>query len=62
MIIRVESASGQKRVTVDPAGTVFDLQVQIEALFKIPVEEQILSRAPLHKPDLIEEPKCPLNR
>eukprot|EP00494_Astrolonche_serrata_P034483 UN34752 len=54
-IIRVQTASGEKRVTLkNDQCTLGELQKQIDELFKIPTELQLISTTPLHNPKFIE--------
>jgi len=54
MIIRVQTASGQKRIKLDNGSTFGDLTKAIEKEFGIQPANQILSFTPLHNPDIIQ--------
>jgi len=52
--LRVESASGRKRVKVSQTAGLGELMKQISDMFGVPPEQQILSSTPLHNPTILD--------
>ena len=52
--LRVESASGRKRVKVSQSAGLGELMKQISDMFGVPPDQQILSSTPLHNPTILD--------